>query len=795
MDAPLSVSAVSGESMNELGMTNLIQLSARMPSLILGTGAEASNIYMRGVGSGVNTGFDQSVGLYVDGVYQPRSKMFTQSMVDVQQVEILRGPQSILFGKNTIAGAIKVETASPSVGDEFGGSITLDYEPDQETARGTLVLSGGVSETVAARLALRYQDSDGYVDNNIRNADEIDREDTLARLTLVWEPTDTLGITGKISYLDSEGTGMNRVNPVADPALLDSFGQPGNSLGLIDVAGSIAAFSVPGYRASTGGAEYESWIANEVFFPGGSDEARVHSLQASVAVSWELDRYTVSSLTAYTDWDESVNHDVDFHAGNVAGTLGQDDFDQWSQELRLASNFDGRFNFVAGIYYEEQDGRFTFGDSVIDGSLGGVFGALPADALIPTAPAGVSLSDIGINSIWNGDVLGVAPLSGVEIINVGFQENNDVNNDAFAAFAEVQFDIYDYLTLEIGGRYSDESKDWYKTQKAGVGVPGDLTILVNSDGSFTAAGQANPQEATLANIVIGSALGRPVAENDLKRDHDHFDPSVRLLWDVNDDTMAYLSWQTGHKSGGINGGTDTINPDGTPGDGTFFGDETASAWELGVKNSFWDGRARVSASVFHTEIDDLQVTAFQGITFRVSNAAKMTTRGFEVESQFAVTGELELGANIAYLDAEYDDYADAPCTIFQAATTTGNCDQDLAGDTPPFAPEWSGNFYASYQTSVGNNLTLRIRADANYKDDYFTDGDLDPNTLQDSFWKYDARIAIGSSDGTWEVAAYGRNLSDERVISFTVDAPLSAGIYASGVDEPRVYGVQATYNF
>jgi len=88
-----------------------------------------------------------------------------------------------------------------------------------------------------------------------------------------------------------------------------------------------------------------------------------------------------------------------------------------------------------------------------------------------------------------------------------------------------------------------------------------------------------------------------------------------------------------------------------------------------------------------------------------------------------------------------------------------------------------------------------MRVDANYRDDYFTDGDLDPNTLQDSFWKYDARIAIGSDDGTWEVAAYARNLSDERVISFSVDAPLSAGIYASGVDEPRVYGVQATYNF
>ena len=797
MDAPLSVTAVSGAQMNEMGMSNLIQLSSQVPGLTLGTGAQAANIYIRGVGSGVNRGFDQSVGLYVDGVYQSRSKMFTQSMVDLQQVEVLRGPQSILFGKNTIAGAIKIETANPSIGDEFGGSITADYEPDAETARGTLVLSGGLTDTLAGRLALRYQETDGYVDNQFRNADEINGDDTLARATLVWAPVDSLDITGKLSYLDADGTGINRVNPVADPSLLNTFNQPGNSLGLLDLAGAIAAFATPGYQAATGGAEYDSWVGNEGFFPGGSDESDVESTQASVAVNWDLGDYTLSSVSAYTDWDETRQQDVDFHPGNVAGNLEKDDFDQWSQELRIASHFDGRFNFVAGLYYEEQDGTFAYTDTVVDGSLGGVFGALPASALIPGAPDGLTLSDLGINSIWNGDLQGIPPLSGVEIINVAYQADNDVNNDTFAAFGEVQFNITDNLTLELGGRYSDDSKEWYKTQKAGVGIPGDLTILVDSDGSFTEAGQANPAEARLAGIVAGSALGRPVAANTLKRDETHFDPSVRLLWDINDDTMTYLSWSTGYKSGGITGGSDSINPDGTPGDGTFFGDETAAAWELGVKSAFWDGRARVSAAVFYTEIDDLQVTAFQGISFRVSNAAEMTTQGVEIESQFALTEEVEVGANIAYLDAEYDDFGNAACTIFQEAALSGGgeCAQDLGGEAPPFAPEWSGNFYASYETYVGDNLLLRLRGDANYKDDYFTDGDLDPNTLQESYWKYDARISVGSADGTWELAAYGRNLSDERVISFSIDAPLSAGIYGGGVDEPRVYGLQGTYNF
>jgi outer membrane receptor protein involved in Fe transport len=113
----------------------------------------------------------------------------------------------------------------------------------------------------------------------------------------------------------------------------------------------------------------------------------------------------------------------------------------------------------------------------------------------------------------------------------------------------------------------------------------------------------------------------------------------------------------------------------------------------------------------------------------------------------------------------------------------------------PFAPELSGNIFAKYEYAVGDNLLLRLRGDANYKDDYFTDGDLDPNTLQESVWLFNARVGLGSMDGSWEVAAYGRNLTDERVITFSLDAPLSAGIYANGIAEPRVIGIQARYNF
>jgi outer membrane receptor protein involved in Fe transport len=175
----------------------------------------------------------------------------------------------------------------------------------------------------------------------------------------------------------------------------------------------------------------------------------------------------------------------------------------------------------------------------------------------------------------------------------------------------------------------------------------------------------------------------------------------------------------------------------------------------------------------------------------------MTSQGVEFDGQVAVTEDLVLGGAIAYLDSQFEDFSDAPCTIHQtAATPAGSaCRQDLSGETGPFAPEWSGNFYAKYDYQLGNNLLLSLGADASYKDDFYTDTDLDPNSLQESYWKFNARIALSDLDGTWEVAAYGRNLTDEATISYTVDAPLSAGIYANGREEPRVYGLQARYFF
>ena len=794
MDTPLAVSVVKGADMDRLGITSLEQLSVQVPSLQLGRSALASSIYIRGIGSGINLGFEQSVGMYVDGIYQVRSRQFTQSMLDLERVEVLRGPQSLLFGKNTVAGAIKVETASPNLGDDFNGYIAADFEPEYSTGRGTVVVSGDLTDNFAARLAMRYQETDGYVENKLIDEDVQQREDSLARLSMVWQPTDTLRVVGKASYTKMDETvGIEKVNPVADPSLLEGSLAGENELDLTSVVGSIAAFSVPGFTAATGSREYDSWTGNLDWAP--YDEEEVESYQFSLQADWDIGRYTLTSLSGYNSFEFEQSQDVDFHPGNVVGGKGEEDLDLWSQELRIASHFDGRFNFMAGVYYEEQDLDVS-ANPTIDGTLGGIVGDLPASSLNPILPD-VPLSVLGINSVWNGSVLAAqdpaaAPLIGAEQDVIYRRSTNQSDNDTLAIFLELSFDLTDTLSLDIGARYSEDTKKTDKRAEIGVGAPGDQTVVVNADRMPT--GALDPQNTALV-AASWSLLNTYPHNQKLDRDEDHLDPSIRLQWQASDDIMSYLSYTEGYKSGGFNASGDSANPDGTPGTGTEFEDEEATAWELGTKISFWENRGRLSAALFYTEIDNLQVTSFRGTTFSVSNAAELTSKGLEIDAQLAITKNWEIGGAMAYLDSEFDDYKDALCTVDQLAAQGPDCTQDLSGERGPNAPEWSGAIYSRYVYTLRNNMLIRLDTDVAYKDDYYLDGDLDPNTLQDSYYKINARVGLAGADDNWEVAIYGRNLTDETTYTYATDSPLSAGIYGAWIEEPRIIGVQARYNF
>ncbi|MBA36057.1 MAG: hypothetical protein CMI14_11620 [Oleispira sp.] len=755
MDAPVAVTAVSGEAMENQGVTSMEQLSAKVPGLQIGRAAKTSNVSIRGVGSGINQGFEQSVGMYVDGIYQSRSRQFTQSMVDLQQVEVLRGPQGVLFGKNTVAGAIKVETANPQAGEEFNGSVTAAWEPEQDTQRYTAVMSGSLSDTLGARVVLRDSSSDGYVKNKYLDRDEQQKDDQLARLALAWEPTDQLSVVGKVSYLKMDADGKEATINAVDSRLPTP-----STL-------AMSAALAPGFKPSTGGSAYEHYIGNKDWTSGDFEETE--STSASLKVEWDLAGYTLTSLTGYSDFEFTQFHDIDLLPINFINSRDEEELEMVSQELRIATDWDGAVNMIGGVYYEKQDLLLKAA-----AHFDGTFGVLPGSIL----PGGIE--------------------------EVGQQTDFNQETETLAFFGEMSIDLSEALTLELGLRYSEDEKDASKRVQVGTGAPDALAILVTPEDTagsadlaayLANAAAAGGADGANAAATFAGLLNRYAADTSSDRTEYHFDPSAKLRWEYSEAGMVFISYSEGYKSGGFNVSPDTANPDGSPRAGDEFEDESVKAWELGIKQELFDGRARVSAIAYQTQLEDLQVTSWSGASYVVGNAAELTVQGIELEGQYLLLENLELGGSVSYLDHEFDSYTGAGCSVIE--TGLGNCptgQKDLSGERGAFAPEYSASVYVDYTYSF-DQFELNAHIDFNYKDEMFLDGDLDPNALQDSYVKVDARLGLSTLDGKWDFLLYGRNLTDETTYTASIDAPLSPGVYAGWIEEPRIVGVQGRYNF
>jgi outer membrane receptor protein involved in Fe transport len=320
------------------------------------------------------------------------------------------------------------------------------------------------------------------------------------------------------------------------------------------------------------------------------------------------------------------------------------------------------------------------------------------------------------------------------------------------------------------------------------------------------------------------------------RKTDDFSPSVNLQWDVSDNTMLYVTYSEGFKSGGF-----SAADDGTPGnlptaappippvvDNGFqansfvsdvpnadfeFDDESVESFEIGGKHEFADGVVRLNWAAFYSEYSDLQTTIFKGVGFAVSNAASSEVQGLEVDFMMALTDTIRIGVNAAYLDATYGDFRDGPCTAIQldasraAPAAPPQCGtpaslanpnpgpndiNDLTGVRTLYASEWSGNAFIDFRMPIGN-LEWFGGVDVNYRDEFDSAGDADPYDVIDAYTKVNARIGV--SAGNWEVMAYGRNIFDEVAYQQSFDTPVLAGSHTFFMEEGAVFGVRGTFKF
>jgi len=805
-DVPISITTIDGSKIEQAGINSMNDLSAYVPNLMLTENAVATSIVMRGIGPGANQSFEQSVGLYVDGVHLAKGRQARTGLFDLERVEVLRGPQGILFGKNTLAGAINVTSATPRVGDEFGGKVSIGVASnDGFSVAGNI--SGSVTENLAVRFAYKDRSDDGYLPNSILGTGAPSTDETLWRFAATWQPTDNT--TVKLKHAEGEFT---RVGAASALRIFEPTPNlaPSNAL-LYGVMGAFFADTVATIRSggvdtnrdgiSLGGLALAQSLGRDLGSttekPEGTDTTN-EDTSLNIDIDFG-DGYTFTSVTGIAEYEYEDGIDADFLPVQFIGRSDISEYDQKSQEFRIASDPSKRFSFITGAYVEDSTQTI---DRIVafDGTLG-----LPVPVITALTGGPTFLIIPRATTDFLGLPFGAEGFT--SFTQLGRVSHWEQQSESWAVFFQGEYQINDNLTLTAGVRYTEEDKE----------AVADLAITTNSTGLANA--NSNP---FLAAIAAGS-FGSFAHDFSEKRETDQLTPALSLEWTRSDDSLFYASYSEGFKSGGFNA-VDDQNPDftsadpfTTPGAGFLYEDETAKSFAFGGKHTLLDGAMTFNWELFSSEYENQQVSTFVGLGFVVANAASSNVDGFEMDLLWQATDNLRLGANVALLDATYGSFPAAACNILQTAnlapataagmtasfngcTTTVGPDgnsvvtQDLQGQSLTHSPDYSGALFADYTRDFGNNgMQWYFNADINFTDNYLLSGDSDPLDAQDGFEKINLRAGIRGEN--WEFMVYGKNITDELTASGGFDIPLAAGAHAQYIDAGEIYGANISFNF
>lgn len=756
-DVPISVNVMTGDKMNEAGINNIENLSAFVPNLIMSETGIGNNIYIRGIGSGINPGVEQSSAMFVDGIHYGRGQLYRAPLFDMARIEVLRGPQSILFGKNAIAGAISVITAQPT--DEFEGLVSVLYEPDHDEQEISLVLSGPLGESLAGRLAVRKRDMDGYISNPFLSADEPDRDELMVRGTLRWDVTDRFDATFKYEHNEFDVVGR-QVEIIDDVALPSSpFGLPYSQLQVGLFGQDPTALNVSQDYVRSANADFSK------------NEADNFTLTLNYDFANDV---RLTAITGYLEYEFSELCDCDFSSAVVLEAPLAEDYEQFSQELRLVSPGGDKVDWIVGAFFQSNEQSSPDVTSFPSNSIVGP--ALEIVAMLP-----------GVAPLFNG---------------TGATRSFTQETDSWSVFGQITWNVSDIFRLNLGLRYTDEEKDGARS-----------LILAEAFGGAPITPTSDPLRWGTATALYAGFLQVQVAGHDLSgsRNDTSTDFSVVAQWDVSDDVMLYGSVASGFKAGGFDtrsNKTPTASSFEIPGvitagtltDGTFeFEDETALSYELGAKMRLAGGRADLNLAAFFTEYDDLQISQFDGgVGFNVGNAAEADIKGLELDGRWQISDKFGMYGSVALLDFEFTKWDTGVCYVGEPnQNPDGTCSR--TGATNQYVADFSGSLGLDFYVPVGSSLEFRASLDINFTDDYFTAQNNDPLTIQDSYAKVNLRLALAGKDDKWELAVLGRNLTDEVVVPYTNPVPLASTFGGNShyafIERPRSIAVQAMMRF
>ena len=713
-DVPLSVQAFTGDSLSDRGLTNIAEIGSYVSNMefdslspISGS-SNTPNINIRGIGT---TDFlltiDPSVGVYVDGVYIARSVSVLFDLLDLEQVEVLKGPQGTLFGRNTTAGAVLLTTKKPGDETRLGLEVVTGTDSRVDVR---INASGRLSDSLSASIAYSNKHQDGYGNRRDFFADNPDLTtlaDDIAGITVYDEPTGTLlsgnttglapgsviagGITAQppmdeqpgnintdsarlgLYWQASESISASLALDYTDTAetmpalvLLDIFYTDPTAGGGPNIAGLHAlfgfdAFTVPYDDRFIIGDNFSTYATGPGF---NNSETLGLSLTIDAEFSGSLN---FKSISAYRDLDARFGQDPDHSPFTLDAHTNDFTHEQFSQEFQLIGRIN-KLNWVAGVYYFEEEGI----DRVIVPLLHGL---------------------------------------------AALDERNEIDNRAWALFGQGTYDLSNNTSLTAGLRYTDEKKD-YDQVHLDCGIVNALQVpvgfVVNNCNSLS-TGVASE---SFSNVTYNVSLSH--------RFSDRF--------------MIYGSYATGFKSGGFTGRTVAFIPDQTP---IPFNEEEAATVELGIKTDFWGNRIRLNAALFRTDYEDLQLVIQSGVAPITANAGEATISGFELDLTARFSENFNISAALGLLDGEYDQ---KPVQV---------------GDNLINSPETTIGVGLNYSVPLSGGSTLTFRSGYTYKSRIYNNSENTPVLIQPSISLLDGSLSWISAGERITVTLGGKNLTDE----------------------------------
>lgn len=788
-DVPIVINVLPEQLLRDTGVRDIKDLQVLVPGLTVTStqSATQTTARIRGIGTvGDNAGLESSVGVVIDGVYRPRNSVGYGDLGELERIEVLKGPQGTVFGKNTSAGVINVVTRRPSYTQSAEGELSVGNY-------GAFGIAGSYNDALGENAALRIyaakRKRDGVDDVRVgagprRQTEDGDQNFHTLRGQLLLEPSESLDLLFSADFTSREENCCATVTTQrgSTAAILNALTPGGEAvIPVVDIQRRLTYSNRP--------------TTQDIKDKG-------VQLEANWTTPWAGEP-VLTSITAMRDWKAINGLDFDYSAADVLyRDANQDEsltgFETFSQELRL-TGASARVDWMVGAYYADEDldrnETYRFGAAYEPYMSIALLGRInPALAQLPNAATFLSdATGRPFGSLFRG----LATL-----------DTYRQNAKSAALFTNNTWHVNDAFDITVGLRYTREEKTLQASYSNPDGSPacasyflpgGQLNpaALGRIGGALTARGvpfaqmQAAQQQALVQNIVGFTCLpwgniahhGRSL---DQSREEKEWSGTLKLAYNLSDDVMAYLSAARGYKAGGFNldrvqsaNGLSSGTMGIVPVDDTSFPGEFVDSYELGTKTTWRDGNLLLNAALFHQVYSDFQLNSFLGTSFVVRSIPEVVSQGIDAELLWQTpTPGLSVQGGFTWAKTEYGDelLPDADLVL-------------LPGNQMSFAPRFSGNVALTYQFDVGDRLQGRFNIGAKHMSDYNTGSDLDPEKAQEAYTLVNARIGLGRRDKRWVLELWGQNLTNETYKQVGIDAPIQTGSWNAFLGAPRTWGL------